>query len=148
MVFKYRVKYNGIHYPAGVDVPITEAELNGEVPAKKEPVEEKPVATATVVSDTLKTDAFKSLDVKSTASGKKGNTVISVTPTLASGNKYKYRVAIEVSIPTPGQNLRLWSGWDGQSEISAMDGKEICIAEVDSEYRAVRIGTTKVTAKS
>lgn len=140
MVFKTKVKYNGVHYPAGVDVPITEAELNGEISVKEEPVK-------AVVEEVKEDNALDKLIVESKAGAKNGYTEISVSPTLASGNKYRLKIATEVSVPTIGQSLRLWSNWDGKSEISAMTGKEICIAEVDADYKAVRFGVAKITAK-
>lgn len=45
MVFDYKVKYNGIHYPAGVDVPMEKTEEPKKVVEVKE---EKPVENKTL----------------------------------------------------------------------------------------------------
>lgn len=143
MVFKTRVKYNGVHYPAGADVPITAEELDEYV--SNPVVVEKPVEKVEPVK-AVSTDG--NLVVRSFASAKKGETAITVEPTLESGNKYKYKVAVDISLPTAGQNLRTWTSWNGENSIPAELGKKICIAEVDSEYKAVRSGIATVTAKS
>ena len=52
-----------------------------------------------------------------------------------------------MKLPAYNQNLRTWSTWDGTSEITATTGKEICIAEVDADYRAVKAGIATVTSK-
>ena len=77
-----------------------------------------------------------------------GDTAITVSPALTSGNSYKYKVATDVTFPTYGQNLRSWTTWDGTSDITAATGKEICVAEVDGDYKAVKAGITTVTAKA
>lgn len=88
------------------------------------------------------------LTVSSAAGSTTGTTAITVTPALTSGNSYKYKVATDVAFPSYGQNLRTWSTWDGTSNITAATGKEICIAEVDADYKALKAGITTVTAKS
>ena len=92
--------------------------------------------------------ALDSLDVTSSASSTTlGKTAITVSPELTSGNSYKYKVDTDMKLPAYNQNLRTWSTWDGTSEITATTGKEICIAEVDADYRAVKAGIATVTSK-
>jgi hypothetical protein len=93
--------------------------------------------------------ALDSLDVTSSASATtSGKTAISVSPALTSGNSYKYKVDTDMKLPAYNQNLRTWSTWDGTSEITATTGKELCIAEVDADYRAVKAGIATVTSKA
>lgn len=137
MVFRTRVKYNGIHYPAGVDVPIPVEELDEYQATEEQTVKaEEPVQKPST-----------ELTLKSCEGRKSGETYITVDPPLASGNRYKYKVAVDVSLPAIGQNLRTWTTWNGSSNIAAETGKKICIAEVDADYKAVRAGITTVTAR-
>ena len=54
MIFKYKVKHNGITYPAGADVPVGETPAP-EKPVVKETVEtEKPAPKATPKKKTKK----------------------------------------------------------------------------------------------
>ena len=92
--------------------------------------------------------SLDNLTVSSAAGTAVGDTAITVSPALTSGNSYKYKVATDVTFPTYGQNLRSWTTWDGTSDISAATGKEICVAEVDGDYKAVKAGITTVTAKA
>ena len=92
--------------------------------------------------------ALDNLTVSSAAGTAVGDTAITVSPALTSGNSYKYKVATDVTFPTYGQNLRSWTTWDGTSDITAATGKEICVAEVDGDYKAVKAGITTVTAKA
>lgn len=92
--------------------------------------------------------SLDNLTVSSAAGTAVGDTAITVSPALTSGNSYKYKVATDVTFPTYGQNLRSWTTWDGTSDITAATGKEICVAEVDGDYKAVKAGITTVTAKA
>lgn len=81
----------------------------------------------------------------STASGK---TVLTVSPALTSGNSYKYKVADNAVLPAAGQSVKSWTAWNGTDEITAATGKEICVVECDSAYRALKAGVATVTAKA
>lgn len=81
----------------------------------------------------------------STASGK---TKITVSPALTSGNSYKYKVADNAVMPAAGQSVKGWTAWNGTDEITAETGKEICVVECDSAYRALKAGVATVTAKA
>lgn len=81
----------------------------------------------------------------STTSGK---TKLTVSPALASGNSYKYKVADNAVLPAAGQSVKGWTAWNGTDEITAATGKEICVVECDSAYRALKAGVATVTAKA
>lgn len=79
----------------------------------------------------------------STTSGK---TKLTVSPALTSGNSYKYKVADNAVLPAAGQSVKGWTAWNGTDEITAATGKEICVVECDSAYRALKAGVATVTA--
>ena len=81
----------------------------------------------------------------STTSGK---TKLTVSPALTSGNSYKYKVADNAVLPAAGQSVKGWTAWNGTDEITAETGKEICVVECDSAYRALKAGVATVTAKA
>lgn len=81
----------------------------------------------------------------STTSGK---TKLTISPALTSGNSYKYKVADNAVLPTAGQSVKGWTAWNGTDEITAATGKEICVVECDSAYRALKAGVATVTAKA
>lgn len=88
------------------------------------------------------------LSVTSAAGTNTGDTKITVSPELTSGNSYKYKVADNATMPSVGQSVRTWSTWDGASDITAESGKEIVIVECDASYRAVKAGVATITAKA
>lgn len=88
------------------------------------------------------------LTVNSVAGTASGDTKITVSPALTSGNSYKYKVADNALLPAVGQSVRTWSSWDGTSNITAATGKEIVVVECDAAYRAVKGGVATVTAKA
>ena len=81
----------------------------------------------------------------STTSGK---TKLTIYPALTSGNSYKYKVADNAVLPAAGQSVKGWTAWNGTDEITAATGKEICVVECDSAYRALKAGVATVTAKA
>ena len=81
----------------------------------------------------------------STTSGK---TKLTVSPALTSGNSYTYKVADNAVLPAAGQSVKGWTAWNGTDEITAATGKEICVVECDSTYRALKAGVATVTAKA
>jgi len=81
----------------------------------------------------------------STTSGK---TKLTISPALTSGNSYKYKVADNAVLPAAGQSVKGWTAWNGTDEITAATGKEICVVECDSTYRALKAGVATVTAKA
>ena len=94
-------------------------------------------------------DGLDNLTVTSAASSStSGKTKITVSPTLTAGNSYKYKVADNATLPAVGQSVKSWTAWNGTDEIAAATGKEICVVECDSAYRAVKGGVATVTAKA
>lgn len=77
-----------------------------------------------------------------------GKTKLTVSPALTSGNSYKYKVADNAVLPAAGQSVKGWTAWNGTDEITAATGKEICVVECDSAYRALKAGVATVTAKA
>lgn len=88
------------------------------------------------------------LTVGSTAGTKAGDTKITVTETLTSGNSYKYKVGDAETPVKLGQSVRVWNAWNGTDEITAATGSVITIVECDKSYNAVKSGHATVTAKT
>ena len=88
------------------------------------------------------------LTVESAAGTNVGDTKITVSPALTSGNSYKYKVGDTAQTMTAGKNVQTWSAWDGSTDITAATGKVITVVECDSAYHAVKAGSVTVTAKA
>ena len=88
------------------------------------------------------------LTVNSAAGTETGDTKVTVSPAKAADNSYKYKVADAETTVKYGQNVKLWTAWDGTSDITAATGKKITVVECDSEYRAVKAGSATVAAKA
>lgn len=101
------------------------------------------IATVLAGSGTLGT-----LTVNSVAGTASGDTKVTVSPTKASGNLYKYKIADAATTVIYGQNVQTWSAWDGSADITATTGKVITIVECDSTYKAIKAGNVTVTAKA
>ena len=94
------------------------------------------------------TQTLGTLTVNSAVGSKSGDTKVTVTPTKASaGNVYKYKVASSETTVDYGQNVKNWSAWDGESDITATTGQVITVVECDSTYKALSAGHATVTAK-
>ena len=94
------------------------------------------------------TQTLGTLTVNSAVGSKSGDTKVTVTPTKASaGNVYKYKVAASETAVDYGQNVKNWSAWDGESDITATTGQVITVVECDSTYKALSAGHATVTAK-
>lgn len=95
------------------------------------------------------TQTLGTLTVNSAAGSKSGDTKVTVTPAKASaGNVYKYKVASSETAVDYGQNVKNWSAWDGESDITAATGQVITVVECDSTYKALSAGHATVAAKS
>lgn len=101
------------------------------------------IAQASFGSGTL-----SSLTLTSAAGTDSGTTAVTVSPSLTSGNSYKYKLAEAGNVPTvtPGQNVKTWKAWDGTSDIPAASGEVLILVEADANFKAVKSGTTAVTA--
>ena len=94
------------------------------------------------------TPTLGTLTVTSAEGTVTGNTKITVNPAKENANNvYKYKVAAEAVTVGYGQNLRNWSTWDGESDITATTGQVITVVECDSTYKALSAGHATVTAK-
>lgn len=87
------------------------------------------------------------LAVASAAGATTGTTHIVVAPALAVGNSYKYQTAATVTLPTLNAVLTTgWTTWNGTADITATDGQQIVIAEVDVDNKAKKAGIATVEA--
>lgn len=94
------------------------------------------------------TQTLGTLTVNSAAGSKSGDTKVTVTPAkVSAGNVYKYKVASSETTVDYGQNVKNWSAWDGESDITAATGQVITVVECDSTYKALSAGHATVTAK-
>lgn len=90
----------------------------------------------------------ESLTVTSVAGTTSGKTKITVTPTLASGNSYKYKTAANPTVPEHDAVCTTgYTAWNGTDEISATAGQKIVIVEVDSDNKAKRVGQATIVVK-
>ena len=95
------------------------------------------------------TQTLGTLTVNSAAGSKSGDTKVTITPAKANaGNAYKYKVASSETAVDYGQNVKNWSAWDGESDITAATGQFITVVECDSTYKALSAGHATVTAKA
>ena len=94
------------------------------------------------------TGNLEELTVNSVAGTETGNTKITVSPELISGNSYKYKIGDSAQSVTYGKNVQTWTAWDGSSDITAETGKVITIVECDSAYHAVKAGNAVVAANA
>lgn len=94
------------------------------------------------------TQTLGTLTVNSAAGSKSGDTEVTITPAKANaGNAYKYKVASSETAVDYGQNVKNWSAWDGESDITAATGQVITVVECDSTYKALSAGHATVIAK-
>lgn len=89
------------------------------------------------------------LTVSSAAGTNAGDTAITVSPGLTSGNSYKYKVAANPTMPAYNATCTTgYTVWDGTSDITATTGQKIVVVEVDANNKAKKAGMATVTAKS
>lgn len=94
------------------------------------------------------TQTLGTLTVNSAAGSESGDTKVTITPAKANaGNAYKYKVASSETAVDYGQNVKNWSAWDGESDITAATGQVITVVECDSTYKALSAGHATVAAK-
>lgn len=78
-----------------------------------------------------------------------GKTKVTVSPSLSTGNSYKYKTASSVTVPEFGADCKSgYTAWDGVSEITATTGNKILIVEVDANNKAVKAGSATVASKA
>lgn len=87
--------------------------------------------------------------VASAAGSSSGKTAITVSPTKATGNSYKYKTAASVAIPAHGSVAGSdYTAWNGTDNITATTGDDIVIVEVDSNNKIAKAGKATVTSKA
>lgn len=94
----------------------------------------------------IKNASLDELVVTSTAGSSSGKTAVQVTPELTEGRSYRYRTGAGVKMPVLYQDLSDWEKWDGSTEITAVTGDQIVVAEVDSLGLCMAAGSAVVTA--
>lgn len=87
-----------------------------------------------------------SLTLASEAGTNSGDTKITVTETLGSGNKYLYKVGTSVASVEYDEALTGWSSWNGSADITAATGKILTLVEATSDNKVRKAGTVTVTA--
>ena len=101
-----------------------------------------------VSADSTHAADLTALTVTSVAGTATGDTKITVSPAKGEGNSYKYKVADAETAVTVGQNVKTWTAWNGNVDITAATGKVITVVECNSNYAAVGAGHATVTAKA
>ncbi len=91
------------------------------------------------------TPQLGALTVTSTA-GESGKTVLSVTPALGAGNSYVYKTGETVTLPVAGTVVAGWTEWDGSAPITATNGQQIGVVEVNAQTVALKGGTATVVS--
>lgn len=103
---------------------------------------------AIAVIDVDTTPTLGTLTVSSAAGTATGDTKLTVTPAKEKAtNVYKYKAGTAAPTVTYGQNLRNWSTWDGESDLTIATGQKVTVAECDSTFKALNAGNATVTAK-
>lgn len=91
------------------------------------------------------------LTVTSIAGTISGNTKMTISPVLTSGNSYVYKVGTIIAIPLLNDICNAGTGytvWDGTTDITAITNNEIEIVEIDSTFKAIKAGKTTIVSKA
>lgn len=100
------------------------------------------------VADVDTSTTLGTLTVQSAAGTSSGTTKLTVTPSKENPtNVYKYKVGGTAETVVYGQNVKNWSLWDGESDITATNGQTITVVEADGTYQAQKSGNAVVTAQ-
>lgn len=94
------------------------------------------------------TETLGTLTVISVEGSNSGATKITVSPILDAGHVYMYKTASTITAPLLNDDCTGYSVWNGSADISAITGNKICIVEVDSSYKAKKVGIATVVAKA
>lgn len=95
------------------------------------------------------TPTLGSLTINSIEGTDSGSTKITVSPGKEkASNVYKYKLGTGAISVTYGQNVKSWSAWDGESDITAESGQTITVVETDGSYQAQAAGSKAVTVKA
>lgn len=106
-------------------------------------------AVAYIAVGSSDTQTLGSLTLNSVAGSESGKTIITKDEMLLSNNNvWKYKVAASATTVTYGMDVKTWTKWDGESEITATSGQHVTIVEADQNYKAVRSGDVTAVVKS
>lgn len=95
------------------------------------------------------TQTLGTLDVASEEGTEDGKTKLTVSQQLQSPrNSWKYKDAASATSVTYGMDVKNWSKWDGESEISSTATHHITVVECDQNYKAVKSGDVAVTVNA
>lgn len=95
------------------------------------------------------TQTLGALNVTSEAGLEAGKTKLAVKEQLMSMKDcWKYKEAASATTVKYGDDVKNWSKWDGESEISSTAGKHITLVECDQNYKAVRSGDVVVAVNA
>ena len=101
------------------------------------------------VADVDTSPTLGTLTVESAAGTSSGTTKITVTPAKENpANVYKYKIGSTAETVVYGQNVKNWSLWDGESDITAASGQTITVVEADGTYQAQKSGSDTVTSQA
>lgn len=101
------------------------------------------------VADIDTSPTLGTLTVQSAAGTASGTTKLTVSPGKENpANVYKYKVGSAAETVVYGQNVKNWSLWDGESDITAASGQTITVVEADGTYQAQKSGSDTVTSKA
>lgn len=101
------------------------------------------------VADIDTSPTLGTLTVQSAAGTASGTTKLTVSPGKENpANVYKYKVGSAAETVVYGQNVKNWSLWDGESDITATNGQTITVVEADGTYQAQKSGSDTVTSQA
>lgn len=101
------------------------------------------------VADIDTSPTLGTLTVQSAAGTASGTTKLTVSPGKENpANVYKYKVGSAAETVVYGQNVKNWSLWDGESDITAANGQTITVVEADGTYQAQKSGSDTVTSQA
>ena len=87
------------------------------------------------------TQTLGTLTLTSAKGSESGKTMITMDEQVTSiNNVLKYKVGSGAASVTYGMDVKSWTKWDGESEITAASGNHVTVVEADSDYKAVRSG--------
>ena len=95
-----------------------------------------------------------SITVTSAAGTSVGNTALSTTNSLSSGQHYVYKIGNATTAPSIGYREEAdytWTEWDGSSEIAVgtdANGKKATVAVVNASGKAVKSGSCTLAVKT
>ena len=90
----------------------------------------------------------EALEIISSVGSEEGYTVLDVTPAVASGNSYYFKVTeSDVALVLDKVVDSSYTAWDGTSEIKVADGTKIVLVEADADKKAKKCGVIVATSK-